>query len=116
MRHLLGEDYDAYTGMTTRYYSLQEADGKNKIVIQRLQDVEENFNANKAEYNSHSDHAATRYKSDNPIHKVASIPYAVIEKWMREDGFNVFTASDAELRRRLNDGDYKKLRTMGGKL
>ncbi len=113
MRTFLGEEYDEFTGFTTRYWHQDNGDGKTQLVIQRLQDVEANLNANQREYNSYGDY--NRY-GDKAQHKVASIPNAVAEKWLREEGFNIFTATDAEIRRKLNDSDYKKLRTMPGRL
>lgn len=109
MRTLLGVDRDD-DGFETRYY---HDPVENKIVVQRLQDVETNLNANQNEYNSYGDY---RRYGNGAQHKVASIPKAVAEKWLREEGFNIFTATDAEVRRKLNDPQYRKLRTMPGKL
>lgn len=111
MRHLLAVDRDG-DGFETRYYH-DPIEGK--LVVQRLQDVETNLKANVNEYNSYGDHKASMYKGSG-MHKVASIPKAIAEQWLREEGFNIFTASDAEIRRKLNDSDYRKLRTMPSKL
>lgn len=109
MRTLIGKE-TSWNGVETRYYY---DNASKKLVIQRLQDVDPQLKANAVEYNSHGDHKASRYKSH--MHKVASIPPGVVEQWLKE-GFNVFTASDTELRRRLNDPQYRKLRTMPGRL
>lgn len=111
MRKLIGSD-KSWNGIVTNYFWDTSS---RKLVVQRVQQVDEELAQNRAEYNSHSDHAATRYSSKRPMHKVASIPPGLVEQWMKE-GFNIFTASDAELRRRLNDPQYRKLRTMPGRL
>ena len=82
--------------------------------VHRVQDVEPVLDANKAEYNSHGDLKSSRY-GKGPMHKIASIPMIVVEKWMKE-GFNIYTATPQEIRRKLNDPEYKYLRTMPGKL
>lgn len=109
MRKLIGTGKE-WNGITTNYYW---DTASKKLIVQRIQDVEPELNQNKAEYNHHTDHKATRYKGAS--HKVASIPPGVVEQWIKE-GFNIFTCTDAELRRKLNDPDYKYLRTMPGRL
>lgn len=109
MRTLVSVDRDPVTGMETRWF-YDSAD--RKIHVQRLQDVEENLNANQAEFNSYGDHR--NFKGH--LHKMASIPNAIYEKWLREDGFDALTGDDKELRRRLNSSEFRKLRTMPGKL
>lgn len=111
MRKLIATD-KSWNGIETRY--LWDS-AERKLVVQRVADVTHNMDVNKAEYNSHGDHKASRYSSHRPMHKVASIPMGLVEQWLKE-GFDVFTASDAELRRKLNDPDYKHLRTMPGRL
>lgn len=110
MKKFIGSEV-SWNGIETRYF-YNSAD--KKIHVQRIQDVEPQIDVNKAEYNAHGDHKPSRY-GKGPMHKIATIPPAVVEKWLKE-GFNVFTATDAEMRRKLNDPDYKRLRTMPGKL
>lgn len=81
--------------------------------VHRVQDVQPVLDANKAEYNSYGDLKSSRYKG--PMHKVASIPIIVVEKWMQE-GFNIYTATPEEIRRKLNSPENRYLRTMPGKL
>lgn len=109
MKTLIGREMDEVTGIETRYY-YNSAD--NKIHVQRLQDVENNLNANKAEYNSVGDHG--RFNKGH-LHKMASIPMSLYEKWKKE-GFDALTGDDKELRRRLNSSDYRHLRTKPGRL
>lgn len=110
MKRLIGREI-GYGGVETQYYW---NDADNKLHVVCLQDVEPQLNQNKREYNNHSDYKSTRY-GKGPLHKIASIPPGVVEKWLKE-GFNVFTASDAELRRKLNSSDNRHLRTMPGRL
>lgn len=110
MKTFIGDEI-SWNGIKTSYY-YNSAD--KKIHVIRTQDVQGQVDANQAEYNSHSDLKSSRY-GKGPMHKVASIPPGVVEQWMKE-GFNIFTASDEELRRKLNDPEYKKLRTMPGRL
>lgn len=109
MRKLIGRDYDPTLGFETRWYH-DTASGK--IIVQRLQDVEGTFDHNKAQYNAVGDHA--RFAKGD-MHKMASIPMAVYEKWLKE-GFDVLGSDDKELRRRLNDPSNRFLRTKPGKL
>ena len=49
------------------------------------------------------------------FHKVASIPFTTLMQWGQEDGVNVFTMTkeeqEAYLRRKLNDPDWRHLKT-----
>jgi len=111
VRKLIRREVSPFTGIETRYLW---DDADKKLVVQRIQDIEPQLDVNRDEYNSYGDHKASRYK-DTPLHKVATIPPGLVEQWMKE-GFNVYTATDQELRRRLNDPQYRKLRTMPGRL
>lgn len=50
--------------------------------------------------------------------KVASIPFAVFEKWRTERGYDAMAgdADPAELAKLLNDSDWSKLRTRKGRI
>lgn len=49
------------------------------------------------------------------IRREGSIPLGLIEKWKREEGVNVLHPSGHEfLKRRLNDSDFRALRTSEG--
>lgn len=111
MRKLIGKDV-SWNGIETNYFW---DSASKKLIVQRVQDITNNLDVNQAEYNHHGDHKASRYSHKGSSHKVASIPMGLVEQWIKE-GFNIFTATDAELRRKLNDPDYKKLRTMPGRL
>lgn len=107
---LLARDYDEFTGMTTEYFS-----HGGKLTVRRSQDVEPFVVRNQMELNSKSSKARVGIAAGVGT-KVASIPPALVEKWLREEGFNLFTASEAEIARRLNDSSYSKLRTAHGRV
>lgn len=51
--------------------------------------------------------------------RVASIPLEIIEMWYKDEGINFYRANDedkARLLKKLNDGEYNKLRTAPGVL
>jgi hypothetical protein len=107
MSKLLGIDRDE--GVETRYH--KTSDG---LVIERVQDVEPILEANKAQFNQHSD--APRRFGSKTMHKVATIPNVVIEQWMKE-GVNIFDRNHAEaVLRKINDPQYMYLRTRPGRL
>lgn len=110
MRKLIRSEV-AWNGITTNWYW---DTASKKLIVQRLQDIEPQLDQNQAHYNSYGDHKASRYKG-GAQHLVARIPPGLVEQWIKE-GFDIFTASDAELRRKLNDPQYRKLRTMPGRL
>jgi hypothetical protein len=45
--------------------------------------------------------------------EMAEIPAVIIHRWLNE-GFNIFRCSDRELRAKLNDPDWKYLKTIPG--
>mgnify|MGYP003141661903 FL=1 len=51
--------------------------------------------------------------------KVASIPLQLLERWYHEEGINFWRQSEedrARISKKLNDGDYNRLRTAPGKI
>jgi hypothetical protein len=55
------------------------------------------------------------YSPSGDLRRVASIPLVLVEKWLREEGLDVFDpAHDAALRRKLNSSEYLYLRTAPG--
>jgi hypothetical protein len=72
---------------------------------------------NKAFLNT--DRASSSLWNGGDYVKVASIPLEIIERWYKEDGINFYRANDedkARLIKKLNDGEYNKLRTAPGEL
>lgn len=102
--------YDPFTGITEETFYDEE---NKKLHMRRSQDVEHTLAVNKQLYNQRK-HAG--YSDSDGLHHVAHIPLMVLEKWMREDGFNWFQSTDAERRKRLNDPDNRALLTRKGVL
>jgi hypothetical protein len=106
MSKLLGQEHDGL-GVVTRYH---KEDGKT--VIETVQDVEPYLERNKAEFNSHGDWR----RFGGGMTKVASIPHVVVERLMKQ-GLNIFNKDDLpKIYRKLNDPEYRYLRTSPGKL
>ena len=79
-------------------------------VIQKLQDCEPILESNKVAYNAGIDR-----KSE--MRRVASIPLSICEKWRIEKGINVFNKHHwPQVRRLLNDPEYRFLRTAPGRV
>ena len=111
MATLLAREYSPITGITDETWYDEVT---NKITLRRLQDVEHTLAMNKVMNNSHSPRA--NYKNSDGIHQVARIPHIILEKWLREDGFDWFKSTDKERRAKLNDPDNRKLLVRPGKL
>ena len=58
------------------------------------------------------------YTADRSLRRVASIPLVVVQQWMKEDGVNWLALPKEEqtvyLRRKLNDPQWRYLRTSSG--
>jgi hypothetical protein len=51
------------------------------------------------------------------LRRVASIPFALVHKWLVEEGWNALDPACAErLRAKLNDPDWRHLRTAPGRV
>lgn len=111
MRYPIGTEFNPETGFGTDYF-FDPAEGK--VIVQRWQEVDALLDDNQKQYNASSDY---RPFSGSEMHKMASVPMATYEKW-RQEGFDILSddCDDKELRRRLNNSDYKKFRTKPGKL
>lgn len=108
--NLIQEHYDPASGITDQYFY---DDATNRLTIRRLQDVEAVLDDNKSNFNQHD---GIKYNDSKGLHQVATIPNILIEKWLREEGFNWYTATDSEKRKKLNDPDYRYLKVRPGKL
>lgn len=88
-------------------------DTDGTIYEKRTQEVGHILDANKASYNASPE--TGRHKGD--LSHVASIPLSVVMQWKKE-GFDLFdkNVSQKELARRLNDPQYRYLRTMPGRV
>lgn len=84
-----------------------------KLVVVRSQDVEAVLNHNKR---MQADQVGGwRRNATRSRRQVAEIPNIVIEQWLKE-GFNFFTATENEIRRKLDHPDWSYLKTIPGKL
>lgn len=77
----------------------------DRLIVKSTQDVESILNHNRMLQN---DKSLTRTKE---MRHVASIPNIVVEQWLKE-GINIFNKEHWQrAKKRLNDPDYKYLRT-----
>lgn len=105
---LLNKTYDPTTGFTEEFWFDAAT---NRVTIRRLQDVEGTLKANKEQFNAHS--STPNYNDSDGMHMVARVPFATIERWMKE-GFNWYASTDKERRAKLNEN--KKLLVRPGRL
>jgi hypothetical protein len=105
---MMGEIIDV-RGDVIESYEYDEIEKKS--VIKTTQDVEPYLDQNQVERNSQS----SGWKGD--LHKVATVPLIMIEKWSKELGCNILEKKNRHLLMlKLNDRDYSKLRTKEGRL
>jgi hypothetical protein len=97
---LVAREFDPMTGFTEDFYH-DEVD--KKVIIHRSQDVEDTLKHIREANNTVSNKAAYGPRS---MHHVARIPLSVLEKWLREEGFNWY----AERRARINANPQFKVR------
>ncbi len=94
--------------ITTRFH--QDSDGS--FTVQRVQDVEPILEMNKALQNWQQKTTSFRH--------IGSVPNVILEKWITEEGAPVLSMSGHEfkqfIRRKLNDPDYRWLKTTDGRL
>lgn len=91
-------------------------EAEDKLIIERVQDVEPYLEQNKREYNSVPHKQRNKYKGE--FVKVASIPNVIIEQWMKE-GINIFDPSpemQKKIKEKLNSSEYQYLRTRPGRV
>ena len=109
---LIASDYDEHTGITEEtWYD----DMAKTITLRRYQDVEDTLALNQELYNSHQ-HKKPVFNDVDGIYHAATIPFMVIEKWLREDGFDWFKATCAERAKKLNDIENRYLRVRPGRI
>lgn len=113
---LMSSTYDPQTGFTEETWVAppKVPGGPMRVTIRRLQDVDACLDGNNREFNSFSGKKPS-YSDSCGIHKVATIPLGLIEKWHKE-GFNWYNSTDKERKARLNSREYRKLLTRPGKL
>ena len=85
-------------------------ESEDRMTIETVQDVSPYLEKNKAEI------LAGTINKKAPMRKMASIPLVLIEKWLREEGLDVFNDDHQKrLMRKLHDPDYAYLRTLEGR-
>ena len=104
-------DYDPLTKITQYFHWDHETE---TYALESEQDVTAYLEQNKRLYNE-DDFKRKGYK-DEMVH-VAQIPLIVIEKWLREDGIDVYNPDHKKaVMRKLNHPDYLYLRTTSGRI
>ena len=87
--------YDPDTGVTEEMWY---DDRDRKIHVKRTAHVEHTYRENAIQLASSP---RDFYKDDGLYHK-ARIPNIMIEKWLKEDGFDWYNSTDAERRAKVN--------------
>lgn len=107
-----------YNPVTQRKVEMEEKDGKlvvHESIPREL--LDRHLEMNKREYNA-IQHKT--YKSDlrkKNMWRAASIPNIIVEKWLKEEGIDIFDENDWDkVRAKLNSEEYKFLRTSPGKI
>lgn len=81
--------------------------------IETIQDVESIIKENKRQFNDTPEFG--KHKGD--LHRVASVPVVLMQKWAKEWGLNMYGEDfKVKLIQRLNDPDYKYLKTCNTKI
>lgn len=81
-------------------------------IIERVQDVQPYLDRNKADQAANVQGA----RRSKELRRVASIPLVVVEQWLKE-GIDVFNPAHAvKVKRRLQDPEYRYLRTDASRL
>ena len=96
-------------GAVARFW---KPDGAGGVVIDLRADVEAALDRNKA-MAAHND----GYSPSRELRRVAHIPDIVRLKWLNEEGWDCLAAENADrLVRKLNDADWRHLRTAEGRV
>ena len=101
------EEYNPLTGATESYYW---DDASKTMTVRNRHDVTSILEANKRMANDSLDQ---RFGGEM-LHHIAEIPNAIIEKWLKEDGIDVFSDDPTMQRavmRKLHDPDWRYLRS-----
>lgn len=103
-------DVDPLTGVV-EYHHYDEA--TDRTIIESVQDVAPLLERNKALATADDD----GWSPSRELRRAAGIPAIVILKWLHEDGINLFDRNHwPAVKRKLNDPDWRWLRTAPGRL
>lgn len=86
---------------------------QGKVVIYREQDVQPYLDANKRMQAEGA--GGWRRASRRNRRMIADIPNIVVEAWLRQ-GFNLFQATENDLRKKLDDPEWSYLKTIPGRV
>lgn len=117
MKRLL--EFDAQTGTSVFHHY---DDLTDTTVIEEVQDVQPYIERNKRIQNMDAGGAKglseySRKGIKDSWWHVASIPNGVAMKWLKEDGINIYDENHwPRVKKKLNDPDYKYLRTGTGRV
>lgn len=87
--------YDADTGITEHMWY---DDTDRKIHVKRVANVSHTYRSNKIQLAS----SPRDFHKDDGIYHKATIPHIIIEKWIKEEGFNWYESTESERRKKLN--------------
>lgn len=107
---LMSREFNPTSGCFEEYWYDHSQD---KIILRHVMETDEIINANKEEYNQFN---GVGYGDSNGMHKVATIPLILINKWKQENGFDWFNSTDKERRAWLDKPEHAFLKTRPGKL
>ena len=110
---LIAREYDQILGITEETW-YDEAAGT--VTLKRFQDVEHTLALNKVMFNEHASKKPTFTDVEGGAYLKARIPFIVVEKWLREEGFNWYTSDPKDKRAKLNDIENSKLLVRPGRL
>lgn len=86
-------------------------DSDGRIIVRSRQNVDPILDANKVQRNH-----GTAGRIGDLGRKIATVPVTIVHKWLQE-GIDVFSGEHQDaLARKLNDPDWRYLRTGGGHL
>lgn len=97
-------EHDPLTGVSTFFHG---SDDGNTFQIQTVQDAEPILNDN-------AKRRQTPLNRKGEMWHAGTIPMALIEKWLREEGINVFSKDPwhkKKVAEKLNSNEFLKLRT-----
>ena len=100
--------YDPLTGIKVEW----RWNGDGTATVRHTQDVEKILDRNQA-MASHND----GYSKSRDLKRAASIPTILLTEYRNNKGINLLDPNHApDLKRLLNDADYRKLRTAPGRI
>lgn len=93
-------------------WSMEDVGDGENYAIHSAQDVWAILEYNQAQF-THND----GWNNDRTMKRCASIPVGLRYKWLVEEGWDAWNPDhDDMLKRKLNDPDFRKLRTAGGRV